>query len=210
MSSTDTRVSIMFGVCRQDPPRWHEFDAVWRPIPFAYLRKRACRSSRPTMSFRTSSLWLDGQRHASLLYQHVDGKFGNPPSGPWRVQKVLSPKARDEGHKITGPGGLETVLLLARRTPPPPSTDLAVLIGLLALVPLRDVREVAVRGFDEGQPIGTLSMGLHRGIAEEADKVDDSLRQLMERLRTQGRSGVIKARWFAYRGVWRLCRDRPG
>ncbi len=91
-------------------------------------------------------------------------------------------------------------MLLAPRTPLPASKDRAVRIGLLPPAPLRDVREAAARGFDEGQPIETLSMGLHRGMAEEADKIDDSLPQLMERLRTKGPFEVIKAVRFAYRG----------
>jgi len=40
MSSTDTRVSVIVGVCRQDPERWREFDSIYRPILFAYLRKQ--------------------------------------------------------------------------------------------------------------------------------------------------------------------------
>lgn len=101
---------------------------------------------------------------------------------------------------MTGPGGLETVLLLARRTPLPPSTSLIGLVGPLPSSPLRDEREVAVRGFDEGQPIEALIAGLHRGIADEADKIDDPLLQLMRRVRTQGPFDVIKAVRFAYRG----------
>jgi hypothetical protein len=56
-----------------------------------------------------------------------------------------------------------------------------------------------MRGFDEGQPTGTLWVALHRGIAEEADKIDNPLLQLMERLRKQGPFDVIKAVRFAYR-----------
>jgi len=40
MSNTDTRVSVIVGVCRQDPERWREFDSIYRPILFAYLRKQ--------------------------------------------------------------------------------------------------------------------------------------------------------------------------
>jgi RNA polymerase sigma-70 factor (ECF subfamily) len=40
MSSTDTRVSVIVGVCRQDPERWREFDAIYRPMLLAYLHKR--------------------------------------------------------------------------------------------------------------------------------------------------------------------------
>ena len=39
-----------------------------------------------------------------------------------------------------------------------------------------------------------------RGIGEEADKLDEPLLQLMERLRTQGQFDVIKTAQFAYQG----------
>jgi len=45
MSSTDTRVSVIVGVCRQDPERWREFDSIYRPILFAYLRKQGLKTS---------------------------------------------------------------------------------------------------------------------------------------------------------------------
>jgi predicted Ser/Thr protein kinase len=144
--------------------------------------------------------WLDSQGHVSLLYPRDDGKFGSRPSGDSARETVHSPEALDEGHRMSGPGGLETVLLLARRTPLPAGTDLAGLIGPLPSSPLRDVQEVAVRGFDEGQLIGALRLVQHRGIDEQADKIDDPLLQLMERLRTQNDFVVIKAVRFAYQG----------
>ncbi len=45
MSSTDTRVSVIVGVCQHDPERWREFDAIYRPILFAYLGKRGLKES---------------------------------------------------------------------------------------------------------------------------------------------------------------------
>src|SRR5205823_4488965 len=136
----------------------------------------------------------------SLLYPRDDGKFGSRPSGDRARDAVHSPEALDEGHRMSGPGGLETVLLLARRIPLPPGMDLSRLVGPLPPAPLRDVREVAVRGFDEGQPTESLRLGQHRGIGEEAGKFDDPLLRLMERLRTEGPFELIKAVRFAYRG----------
>jgi hypothetical protein len=67
--------------------------------------------------------------------------------------------------------------------------------------PLRNEFEVAVRGGDEGQPVETLTVALHRGIDEDQTvKFDDPLLQLMQRLRTQNQFAVIKAVRFAYRG----------
>ncbi len=45
MSNSDTRVSVIVGVCQQDPERWREFDAIYRPILLAYLRRRGLSSS---------------------------------------------------------------------------------------------------------------------------------------------------------------------
>ena len=145
-------------------------------------------------------LWIEGQGHVSLLYPRNDGKFGSPPSDGSPRETVHSPEALDQGHKMTGPGGLETVLLLARRTPLPTGIDLAGLVGPLPPSPLRDEREFAKGGIDEDQPIEALRVALHRGIGDEPDKIDDPLLQLMEWLRKQGPFDVIKAVRFAYRG----------
>jgi RNA polymerase sigma-70 factor (ECF subfamily) len=45
MSSRDTRVSVIVGVCQQDPDRWREFDAIYRPILLGYVRKRGLNES---------------------------------------------------------------------------------------------------------------------------------------------------------------------
>jgi RNA polymerase sigma factor (sigma-70 family) len=45
MTSADTRVSLIVGVCQQDPDRWHEFDAIYRPMLLAYLYKRGVAQS---------------------------------------------------------------------------------------------------------------------------------------------------------------------
>jgi serine/threonine protein kinase len=145
-------------------------------------------------------LWLDGQGHVSLLYPRQDHKFGGSPFDGSARETVHSPEARDEGLRMKGPGGLETALLLVRRTPLSPSIDLAASIGPLPPSPLRSQLEVAKRGFDESQPVETLRVDLHRAIDEETEKIDDPLLQLMERLRTQNRFDVIKAVRFAYRG----------
>ncbi len=40
MTDTDTRVSVIIGVRNQDPDRWREFIAIYRPMLFAYLLKQ--------------------------------------------------------------------------------------------------------------------------------------------------------------------------
>jgi RNA polymerase sigma-70 factor, ECF subfamily len=45
MSNTDTRGSIIVGVSQNDPERWREFDNIYTPILFAYLRKQGLKDS---------------------------------------------------------------------------------------------------------------------------------------------------------------------
>src|SRR4051794_972095 len=45
MSSTNTQLSVIDGVCRHDPQRWREFDAIYRPILRAFLHHRGLRDS---------------------------------------------------------------------------------------------------------------------------------------------------------------------
>ncbi len=70
-------------------------------------------------------LWLDGQGHVSLLCPSRDHKFGGRLSGDSAPVTVDCPGGPDEGLTTPVPGGLETVLLLVRRTPLPPGIDLA-------------------------------------------------------------------------------------
>ena len=37
MSSSETLVSLIIGVCQQDPERWRQFDAIYRPMLLAYM-----------------------------------------------------------------------------------------------------------------------------------------------------------------------------
>jgi RNA polymerase sigma-70 factor (ECF subfamily) len=45
MSNSDTRGSVIYGVCRHDPDRWREFDAIYRPMLLAFLRKQRLNDS---------------------------------------------------------------------------------------------------------------------------------------------------------------------
>jgi RNA polymerase sigma factor (sigma-70 family) len=40
MSEADTLVSVIVGVCRQDPERWRQFDTIYRPMLLTYMRNR--------------------------------------------------------------------------------------------------------------------------------------------------------------------------
>ena len=71
-------------------------------------------------------LWLDGQGKVSLLYPRQRRQVRQPAVGGVGTETVHSPEALGRvALQMKGPGGLETVLLLVRRTPLPPGTDLA-------------------------------------------------------------------------------------
>ena len=45
MSNSETRGSVIVGVCQQDPERWREFDSIYRPILSGFLRKQGLNES---------------------------------------------------------------------------------------------------------------------------------------------------------------------
>ena len=156
------------------------------------------RLNRPAHAYL---LWIDGQGEVSLLYPRDDGQFGSRPGGEEARESVHSPNALDRGQRMTGPGGLETALLLVRRTPLAPGSDLVGLIGRLPRAPFRDEREVALLDFAQRRPAASTRSGQHRGIDPgQLGTIDDPILRLMERLRTGSHFELIKAVRFAYRG----------
>jgi hypothetical protein len=141
-------------------------------------------------------LWLDVQGHVDPLYPW-DRDFRIPSAGVSPRESLDSPPALDRGWPMQGPSGLETALLLVSRTPLPAETRLTDLIGALPPAPVRDEVELAVRGFDPGQPTAALLRGTNRGLAKEAEQIDEPLLQLMERLRPHFE--LIRAARFAYK-----------
>jgi RNA polymerase sigma-70 factor (ECF subfamily) len=45
MSESNTLVSVILGVREQDPERWRQFDAIYRPMLLAYMRNRGLSES---------------------------------------------------------------------------------------------------------------------------------------------------------------------
>jgi hypothetical protein len=173
---------------------WKVEDAGALPVLAGEQVHLEARLSRPAYAYL---LWLDGQGRVASLYPWLDTGF-KTRRAPKPDAVFHSPDEIDKGWPMAGPPGLETALLLARSTPLPPETDLAMLIGRLAPSRLRDPLEVAVIGFDRGQPAAVLSKGEHRGLGAEAEQIDDPLLELMEKLRKHFE--VIRAVRFAYQG----------
>ena len=147
-------------------------------------------------------LWVDSEGKVWPLHPWNTDKITRgldapPPEQP-RRQALTSPEREKKGWPMEGKSGLETILLLARETPLPAEPRLADLVGKLPAVPLRDPLELAVRGYDAGQPVGTILEWQNRGPSKSAEEIDDPLLQLMDRLRQQ--FPVIRAVRFAHLG----------
>jgi hypothetical protein len=142
-------------------------------------------------------LWLDSRGRVDPLYPWARD-FRTLPAAEAPRAHLDCPPEMDRGWPLHGPGGLETALLLARRTRLPAAAELTEVIGPLPPAPLRDPQEVAVRGFDPGQPTGAIDRGVHRGLGQESQRIDEPLLHLMERLRLHFE--LIRAVRFAYQG----------
>src|SRR5262249_18011130 len=115
-------------------------------------------------------LWLDSEGVVTPLYPWNEDRIRKrllavPPSRAPTAQ-VFSPADRPGksagGWVMAGKSGLDTILLLARRDPLPADVNLAQLIGKAPVTRLRDPLEFAIRGGDEGQPVGHFYRGDHR------------------------------------------------
>jgi serine/threonine protein kinase len=149
-------------------------------------------------------LWLDGQGVVTPLYPWNDVKIVNslntpPPQRPPQERVHSPPIGSNKGWPLDEHSGLETVLLLARRTALPAEVKLAQVIGKVAPARLRHPAEVAIRGFDLGQPVDSINEGANRGIQRESQEIDDPLLQLMGRL--QQHFEMIRAVRFGHQGT---------
>ena len=110
-------------------------------------------------------LWLDSEGGITPLHPWN-------PGGDIEVERLTAPPRTTacqvlhaprplpngvpSGYKMEGRSGLETLLLLARRTPVPMDVNLAERLGQLLPAPYETDREVVVRGLDRGGPAATL------------------------------------------------------
>jgi hypothetical protein len=105
-----------------------------------------------------------------------------------------------KGLPLDDKSGLETIVLLARRTPVPANPSLAELVGPLPLpaAALGHREEFVVRGGDEGQGVDAVRFALHRGFQKDLRDIDEPLEQLLGRL--HGEFELLRAVRFAHQG----------
>jgi hypothetical protein len=150
----------------------------------------------------TYLVWLDCQGQAVPLYpwnyDSIEVKDLNQPPPLRRPAKVIFSPTLGTGWRFGPRGGLETVLLLARRTPLGEGTRLGSLLGTVPTAKMRLRDEVAVLGLGVGSDSVSTLLASNRGPEEEARAADESLGPLLVRLRHHFE--LIRAVRFAHEG----------
>lgn len=147
-------------------------------------------------------VWLDSQGKVTPLYpwnqDEIEVKDANqPPPARGATRVVVNPSIGDVWRFGNG-SGLQTVLLLARRTPLPQGVQLGSLLGVLPPVKMRQADEAAILGWDHATRSTTTILAQKRGTEAEAREVDQALLALMDRLADQFE--FIRAVRFAHDG----------
>jgi hypothetical protein len=166
------------------------------PLRTGEMLRLEARLNRPAYVYL---LWVDGRGEVAALYpwdRDRDQTVNDPPPRAAPVAEVECPPAKDRGWPLEGDGGLETILLLARPEPLPADVRLAEVLAGLPPTPLRDLREVVVRGLERGRPLPPRDW--YRKPGKRTKELDDDLQRLQERLRPHFE--VIRLLQFAHKG----------
>jgi hypothetical protein len=131
-------------------------------------------------------LWMDSQGKAWPIFPWNLGdslkvEELTPPRRLPAMQMIQSPTVFTRGWEMKGPSGLESILLLARKTPLPVDVDLREVLGRspLPVAPLDNPNEVVVRGLDGDQAVAEVDL-FRRPSAKQAE-IDDPLLRLLQR-----------------------------
>jgi hypothetical protein len=132
-------------------------------------------------------IWLDSEGQVLPLYpwntKELEIKDIDQPPPLRRAAKLIYSPLLGGGWTFGSQGGLETVLLVARRTPLPEATKLG---PLLAPIPppakLRHPEELVVFGCDQSATTVSTLLAKNRGNETEAALADEALRELLLRL----------------------------
>jgi hypothetical protein len=172
---------------------WSVEDPQTLPVRLGEQVQVKARLNQPAYPY---ILWLDGQGRVASLYPWKSHHFEQPRGDEHKRDTIQSPGALDEGWPMQGPAGLETVLLLARRTPLPEDVDLPLLIGQMPPAPLRNPKEVI--HFNPNQPEAISHPGVKRGVGAQPQRIDDALLELIKRLNPHFE--LVQFTRFAYQG----------
>ncbi len=136
-------------------------------------------------------LWVDGKGQVTPLYPW-NGETGNkivhrtlaaaPPAQEPRAV-VQNPRQEYGFWAVDDTIGLDTILLLARKTPLPADVRLAEVVGKVPPAPLGPLGEVVVRGLDHSRSAEEAMLEQDRAPKEQAVLIDNQLLDLMTKLK---------------------------
>jgi hypothetical protein len=159
---------------------------------------------RYTQPSHTYLVWIGSQGQVVPLYPwnihtlEVEDLNEAPPSC-MASRHLLSPMDFGATWPLKNGAGLETVLLLARRTPLDSNVRLGDLVGKPSAAKLRHAEELSVLALDRTAPAAKTMVAANRGSAEEMRAVDAPLLELLERLRPHFE--LIRVVRFAHAGM---------
>ena len=136
--------------------------------PNDWLRIEA-RLNRPAYVY---VLWIDSQGGALPVYPWTPGDWAARRSPESPIDRLSLPPEADEGWPIRGPGGVETLLLLAREEPLPPGFQLR---DYLSSLPRQRAEERLFASFNDGRLV-TDATDHQRGLGlSEQGRINDEL-----------------------------------
>jgi hypothetical protein len=136
----------------------------------------------------TYLIWLDSQGNVTPLYpwnmDNIDVKDANmAPPHCIATKNIFNPITIGGTWKFAKGSGLETIILLARRTPLDAEVKLHALLGGIAPAKVSDPGEAAVLSLDKGATSATSLKAINRGTVDEARARDQALTAQLEKLR---------------------------
>lgn len=130
-------------------------------------------------------VWLDTEGRVLPLYPWNDETLDvtdiNRPPPVRRAGMFVSPMTIGSGWKFGQKGGMETVLLLARRTPPGDSSWTSLFATPLPVAKVQQPNQFVVLGVDASNPVVKV-LAQNRGGGADATSADEPLRALIKRL----------------------------
>ncbi len=145
-------------------------------------------------------IWIDCEGKVFPVYPWHRGDWTERPDEEQPRARLALPEQLDRGWPMQGGPGMETLMLLARKTPLPPDEDLASLLADLEPQPMQNARSLVE--FHAGTII-TEAVSRDRGpVFFDPQRIDDPVLQTQQKLaeRLSPHFELIRAVSFANRG----------
>jgi len=147
-------------------------------------------------------LWIDGQGVVFPVYPWQPGNWESRPPQESAQSRIALPAEVDRGWPMTGPAGMETIVLLARESPLPEETDLRQLLGEVKPTSYPIQHPQAIVEFDDGRVVTEVADRDRAPQFFDTQQIDDPVLQTQQLVAQKLRDHftVIRALSFANRG----------